>query len=46
MIRMHKTMIISQGRTKIAIASLAAAMLTFGTTAFAAYDPATNTDGR
>ena len=46
MTRAHKTktMIISQSRTKIALASLAAAVLTFGTTAFAAYDPATNTD--
>ena len=42
--RTYKTNSVYQGGTKIVLASLAAAMLTFGTTAFATYDQATNTD--
>lgn len=42
--RTYKTNSVYQGGTKIVLASLAAAMLTFGTTAFATYDSATNTD--
>lgn len=42
--RTCKTNSVYQGGTKIVLASLAAAMLTFGTTAFAIYDPATHTD--
>ncbi len=42
--RTYKTNSVYQGGTKIVLASLAAAMLTFGTTAFATYDPATHTE--
>ena len=42
--RTYKTNSVYQGGTKIVLASLAAAMLTFGTTAFATYDPDTPTD--
>lgn len=42
--RTYKTNSVYQGGTKIVLASLAAAMLTFGTTTFATYDLATNTD--